>query len=272
MRGASRASLSAAKERLAVGLAAVTAAQANDVGDQLFAVVDLLDREPGLRRSLSDPSRDRAARAGLAQALLAGKISDATLEHVTGLVAARWSEPGDLPDAGEQLAVLAVAEGADKDGQVDELEDELFRFARIVQANPRLRSALSNQFVPADARAGLVSDLVVSKVSDPALRLITQAAAHPRGRSLDAGLESYSDLVAELRQRLVAEVHVAVPLSREQRGRLAAALVAAYEHDVYLNVVVDPELIGGVTVRIGDELVNGSIASRLAELRRGLAA
>jgi F-type H+-transporting ATPase subunit delta len=272
MRGPSRASLSEAKERLAVVLARAQAAQATEVGDQLFAVVHLLDREPGVRRSLSDASRERAARGGLAEALLAGKIAGTTLELVTVLVAGRWSEPGDLPDAAEELAVLAIAEAADKNGQLDELEDELFRFARIVAGSPDLRSALSNQFVPDEARAGLVSELVAGKVSDPALRLISQAAAHPRGRSLDAGLESYAGLVAELRERLIAEVHVAVPLTSEQRGRLAAALVAAYGRDVYLNVVVDQELIGGVTVRVGDELINGSVASRLADLRRRLAA
>jgi F-type H+-transporting ATPase subunit delta len=272
MRGASRASLSAAKERLAAALDGATAAQATEVGDQLFAVVNLLDREPGLRRNLSDSSRERASRTGLAEALLAGKISGTTLDQVTELVAARWSEPGDLAHAADDLAVLAISEAADKEGQLDELEDELFRFSRIVQANAGLRAALSNQFVPAAARAGLVSELVQRKVSGQALRLITQAAAYPRGRSLDTGLEAYANLVAELRERLIAEVHVAVPLTTEQRSRLAAALVAAYGHDVYLNVVVDPDLIGGMTVRVGDELINGSVASKLADLRRRMAA
>jgi F-type H+-transporting ATPase subunit delta len=272
MRGASRASLSAAKERLAAALAGKTAAEASEVGDQLFAVLGLLDREPALRRSLSDPSRDRTARIGLAEALLAGKISAATLDLVTGLVASRWSEPGDLADAIEELAVLAIAEAADKEELLDELEDELFRFGRIAAGTPDLRAALSNQFVPAEGRASLVRELVADKVSEPALRLITQVAAHPRGRSLDGALESYAKLVAELRERLVAEVHVAVPLTDDQRGRLAAALVAAYGHDVHLNVVHDPGLIGGITVRIGDELIDGSVASRLAELRRNLVA
>ncbi|MDR2986505.1 MAG: F0F1 ATP synthase subunit delta [Nocardiopsaceae bacterium] len=272
MRGASRTSLSAAKGQLAGALTDASAAQATEVGNELFAVVGLLDREPGVRRSLSDSSRERAARTGLAQALLAGKVSETTLDLVTELVANRWSGPGDLADAAEELAVVAIAEAADKEDQLDDLEDELFRFSRIVQGNPGLRAALSNQFVPADARASLVTDLVDGKVSDPGLRLITQAAAHPRGRSLDTGLEAYANLAAELRERLVAEVHVAVPLTSEQRTRLTAALVAAYGHDVYLNVVVDPELVGGVTVRVGDELINGSVASRLAELRRSLAA
>ncbi len=272
MRGASRASLSAAKEWLAAALAGSTPAEATQVGDELFAVLDVLDREPGLRRSLSDPSLDRTARIGLAQALFTGRISTTTFELVTVLAGSRWSEPRDLTDASEELAVLAIAEAADGLGLLDDLEDELFRFARIVQANPGLRAALSNQFVPPEGRASLVTALVSGKASGPGLRLITRAAAQPRGRSLDVGLERYAHLAADLRERLVAEVHVVMPLSEEQRARLAAALVSAYGHDVHLNIVHDPELIGGITVRIGDELINGSVASRLAELRRQLAA
>jgi F-type H+-transporting ATPase subunit delta len=272
MRGASRASLSAAKERLSVIMAGGQAAQADETGGELFAVVGLLDREPGLRRALSDPSRDQEARAGLARALLASQLAGPTMELLSGLVTARWSGPGDLADAAEQLAVLAVAEAADREGILDELEDELFRFGRIIAGNPGLRSVMSNQFVPADGRRSVVTDLIAGKVSAAALQLITQAAAYPRGRSLDTGLAMYANLVAELRERLVAEVRVAVPLTTEQRSRLAAALVAAYERDVHLNVVLDPEVVGGMSVRIGDELINGTVASRLADLRRGLAA
>ncbi len=272
MRGTSRASLAAAKQRLGAALAGRTAAQASQLGGELFAVVGLLDSEPGLRRALSDPSRDAAARAGLASGLLRGKVSDATLEQVTALVSERWSAPGDLADAAEEVAVTAIAQAADAQGQLDQTEDDLFRFGRIVQANPALRAVLSNQFASAEGRRGVVNDLVAGKVTDSALTLITQAAGQPRGRSLDASLESYANLAAELRQRLVAEVRVAVPLADEQRGRLAAALVAAYGHDIHLNIVIDPEVLGGMAVRIGDQLINGSVASRLAELRRQLAA
>jgi len=272
MRGASRASLSAAKERLAAALADSTATEASDLGDELFAVVGLLDREPALRRSLSDPAIDAGARSGLAESLLRGKISATALAQVTSLAGERWAESADLADATEELGVLAVCTAADIDGQLDELEDELFRFGRIVGGDPSLRYALSNLFVPPQGRSSLVSDLLEGKVTARTLRLITQAAAYPRGRSMDANLESFSNLAAALRQRLVAEVHVAVPLSPDRRSRLAAALAAAYGHDVHMNVVVDPQLIGGITIRIGDELINGSVASRLAELRRGMAA
>jgi F-type H+-transporting ATPase subunit delta len=272
MRGASRTAVAAAKDRLAAALAGATAAQAVEVGDELFAVVDLLDQEPGLRRSLTDPSRDAAARTGLAQSLLEGKISARTLAQVTGLVGERLSAPGDLADGAEELAVVAIAMSADKQDQLDDLEDELFRFGRIVQASPGLRAALSNQFAAPEARRRIVTDLLTGKVTDGALRLISQGAAHPRGRSLDGTLDSQANLAAALRKRLVAEVRVAVPLSDAQRGRLAAALAAGYGHDVHLNVVLDPEVLGGMSVRIGDQLINGSVASRLAELRRGLAA
>jgi F-type H+-transporting ATPase subunit delta len=272
MRGASRASLAAAKDRLAAAVADASAAQAASLGGELFAVTGLLDREPALRRNLSDASIDAAARSGLAESLLSGKISAAAMTQVTGLAADRWSEPADLADAAEELAVLAICVAADREGQLDEVEDELFRFGRIVGGNPGLRYAFSNLFVPAQGRRSLVTDLLTGKGSEPALVLISQAAAQPRGRSLDASLEFYSNVAAALRERLVAEVHVAAPLSSEQRTKLAALLAQAYGHDVHLNVVIDSELIGGLTVRIGDELINGSVLSRLAELRRELAA
>jgi F-type H+-transporting ATPase subunit delta len=272
MRGASRASLAAAKERLSAALAGGTAAQASEVGDQLFGVVGLFDDSPVLRRALSDPARTATDRIALASGLLTGKVSAITLAQVSGLAGDRWADPVDLADAAEQLAVLAIAEAADRQGQLDELEDQLFRFGRIALANPALRSALSNQFVPAAGRVSVVTELLAGKASGPTLRLISQVAAQPRGRSLDAGLQAYANLAAELRQRLVAEVRVATALTDAQRARLAAALTATYGRAVHLNVVLDPSVLGGLSVRIGDELITGSVASRLAELRRDVAA
>jgi F-type H+-transporting ATPase subunit delta len=267
MRGASRASLAEAKEQLA-GLGE----DVSRVGDELFAVTTLLDREAALRRLLSDPARGAAARRALTAELLRGRVSEQTLELVTGLAGARWSEPGDLADAAEQLAVLAVAETADAAGTLDELEDELFRFGRVVNAEPELRAILANPFVDAERKRELIGSLLVGKVTPQALRLISQASVYPRGRSLDASLAEYGRLAAERRERVVAEVHVAVGLTADQRRRLAAALAAAYGHDVHLNVVLDPQVIGGMTVRVGDELIDGSMAGRLAGLRRGLVA
>ncbi|HLQ56801.1 MAG TPA: F0F1 ATP synthase subunit delta [Streptosporangiaceae bacterium] len=269
MRGASRASLAEARERL---WASDVGEHAGQLGDELFGVAGVLDREPRFCRMLSDPSRPADAKAALAETVLRGKVSAATLEVVTGLARSHWSAPRDLADAAEQLAVLAIVEGADAEGTLDELEDELFRFGRIVDAEPDLRVALSSPFVDPERKQQLLDALLAGQVTPSALRLITEAAFHPRGRSLDRSLGEYAGLAAQRRERLVAEVHVAAELSEEQRGRLAAALAAAYGHDVHLNVVLDPEVIGGMSVRIADELIDGSLATRLAALRRRLAA
>jgi F-type H+-transporting ATPase subunit delta len=270
VRGSSRASLALAKERLTEILAG--GAGPGQLGDEMFAVTGLLDSEPKLRRTLADPTRETRAKEGLVRQLLAGRIGAPALELVSALAGERWSEPADLADAAEELAVLAIVEVAEREGSLDDVEDELFRFGRVVNAEPELRATLSNPFFPADRKRGLLNALLGGKVTGPAMRLVTQAAVQPRGRSLDASLDEFAHLAAERRERLVAEVHVATALTAEQRRRLAAALAAAYGHDVHLNVVLDPQVIGGMSVQIAGEIIDGSTASRLAELRRRLAA
>jgi F-type H+-transporting ATPase subunit delta len=270
MRGASRASLTQARERLAEVLAGDV--DPGQLGDELFAVTGLLDDEAGLRRTLSDPTQPAAAKTGVVQALLGGKVAAPTLELVSALVSERWSEPADLPDATEELAVLAVVEMAERDGQLDELEDELFRFGRVVNGDAGLRAALSNPFFPAEGKRELLETLLGGKVTPATMRLVTQAAVQARGRSLDASLEEYARLAAERRERLVAEVHVAIALTAEQRRQLVAALTSSYGRDVHLNIVLDPKVIGGMSVQIAGELIDGTVASRLAGLRRRLAA
>jgi len=269
MRGMSRASLAEVEERLE----SLTASQqaAATLGDELFAVAGLLASQSVLRRALGDPSRPAEARSALATAVLARKVSDDASGLVAAVAAARWSAPGDLTDAVEQLAVQAIVAAAEQEGRLDELEDELFRFGRVVVSQPELRIALTNPFVAADAKRRLLDGLLADKVTPEALRLITQAAVNPLGRSLDVSLEEYARLAARRRERLVAEVHVAVPLNDQQRARLAASLAAAYGHQVHLNVVLDPKVAGGMTVRIGDELIDGSVATRLAAAGRQLA-
>lgn len=272
MRGASRASLADARERLHAAMAGSGAEQGIAVGTELFAVTGLLDSDPGLCRVLSDPARSGSDRAGLARTLLDGKISAAALDQVTGLVHARWSESGELADAAEVLAVIAVVIAAEASGELDDVEDELFRFGRVVQASPDLRTALANQFIPADRKRDLIRGLLGGKVTAPTMTLVSQAAAAPRGRGMDVTLAKYGNIAADQRHRLVAEVHAAVPLTGEQRGRLAQVLAATYGRQVHLNVVLDPAVIGGMSVRIGDELINGSMSSKLADLKRNLAA
>jgi F-type H+-transporting ATPase subunit delta len=269
MRGVSRASLAEVEERLEPLTANPQLSEA--LGDELFGVAGLLATQSVLRRALSDPSRRPEQRSTLARSLLAGKVRQETTDLVAAVAAARWSAPGDLTDAVEQLAVQALVAAAEHEGHLDDLEDELFRFGRIVASQPGLRMALTNPFIAAEAKRQLLTGLLADKVTPESLRLITEAAVSPLGRSLDLSLEEYARLAARRRERLVAEVHVAVALTAEQRRKLAAGLTETYGHQVYLNVVLDPRVVGGMTVRVGDELVDASVATRLAEARRRLA-
>ncbi len=270
MRGASRASLATARQQLSA--AVTSAAVARTLGDELFAVAALLDAEPGLRRALTDGSRPADARTGLAQDLLGGRVSEATLDLVATLAAGQWAAPADLSEAAEQLAVLSISAAAERGHHLDDLEDQLFRFGRVVAGAPELRTVLSNRDVPAEYKRGLLDSLLEGKATADARRLIAEAAVYPRGRSLDATLAEYARLAAQWRERLIAVARVAIALTGDQRERLAAALEAVYGHEIHLNVIIDPNLVGGISIQIGDEFIDGSVASRLAELRRRLAA
>jgi len=269
MRGASRASLADASDQLSA--LATTKAIAETMGDELFAVARLLDAEHALRRTLTDPARPEAAKAALIRSLLDGKVSAPTLDLLAGLVSARWSASRDLADAIEELAVQAVTIAAERARQLDDLEDELFRFGRVVAGQPELRLALSDPNLPDERKRGVLGALLGGKATPDAERLITEAVLHPRGRSLEGSLDAYGKLAAERKQRLVAVVRVASALTEQQQERLGAALAAIYGHDVYLNIVLDPQVVGGMSVQVGDEFIDASVASRLESLRRRLA-
>ena len=141
MRGASRASY--ASLRNALGVVAVGPATSEQIGDQLFAVVRLLDNEHGLRRALADATKPAAEKADVARRLLHGRVSEATEGLVADAAAAQWATPGDFADALEQLAIEALTMSAQYGGSLDDLEDDLFRFGRVVSGQAGLRSALT---------------------------------------------------------------------------------------------------------------------------------
>ncbi len=267
MNGASREALASARSRLD-GLSADD--QLLGTAESLFAVSALLGREGGLRRALSDPSMPTGSKTGLLDTLLAGQVDASSLELLHAVVSSRWSEPADLVDGLEILAVAALFIAAEADGALDDIEDELFRFARVVDREPRLRAALTDTSVAADRRVALVSDLLAQRAHPTTIRLVRQIVTEPRGRTLDRALEDYARLAAQQRSRVVARVRSAVPLTEEQSRRLAAALGRIYGHPVDLQVDIDPQVLGGISVRVGDELIDGTVAGRLEAARRGL--
>jgi F-type H+-transporting ATPase subunit delta len=270
MNGASREALAAARERLDA-LADNASVDAAKLAEELAAVTGLLDREGSLRRALTDPAQQGEAKAGLVRAVLGGQVGEETLDLVADMVRSRWSQPRDLTDALEELSYGADLIAAERADHLDDVEDELFRFGRIVSGSSELRAALTDRAAGAQAKAGLLHSLLGGRVNPVTERVAVRLVTHPRGRSLEAGIDALSKLAAARRNRTVAVVVSAVPLSDRQKQRLGAALAKIYGRQVHLNLDVDPAVLGGITVRVGDEVIDGTIADRLEEASRRMA-
>lgn len=247
------------------------AARVMTVADEVLAVADLLRRERRLRRVLSDPARSGTDRRELLRTVLSGKIGEDALDLLGTLVSARWTTPGALLTAVERLGVDALLTGADRAGELADLEDELFRFSQIVSGDNRLAAALGDSSADVARRAELLRDLLDGKVKPATLRLAQLALAGFGGRGLTASLIRMVELAAAKRDQSVAYVTSAVPLTDADEQRLAGRLSEMYGRDVAVKIDVDPKIIGGMRVKVGSDLYDGTIARRLAEARTAFA-
>jgi F-type H+-transporting ATPase subunit delta len=271
MAGASREALSAVRQRLTSLRAELPdAAGITGVAEGLLSVVQLLDREGNLRRTLGDPALPASAKGALVEGLLANQVDPLALGLVKDVVGQRWSSARDLVDAIEVLGVTAVFLVADADGSLDRTEDELFRFARTVAREPELRAVLTDRGLENERKQSLIDGLIGDKVTSATKRIVEALVVTPRGRTLEDGLKDYADLAADVRGRTLATITSAVALDEGQRQRLAASLSAQLGRDVALQVEIDPKVVGGVVVQVGDEVIDGSTRNRLAEARRSL--
>ena len=269
MQGASRVALSAARTRLSTLSGTLPdAAGVGGIAEGLFGVVRLLDREGHLRRTLGDPITPTRAKEQLLDGLLGSQLDPLAMTVLKEAVGQRWSSARDLVDALEVLAVTAVFLVADADGTLDDVEDELFRFARTVAREPALRAVLTDRSLAEGHKRALVGGLLADKVKPATLRIVDALVLAPRGRTLEDGLEDFAALAADVRQRTLATVTAAIALDAGQQQRLAAALSRQLGRAVQLQVEVDPTVVGGVVVKVGDEVIDGSTVHRLAEARR----
>ena len=270
MQSASRESLAEATKRLDAHVDSVAAADLATLGDDLFAVLRLIVSEPALRRHLADPAVPAASRTHLADQLLSGKIGRTALDVVSDTVSARWSRSADLEDAIEALARRATLGVAEKDGSLDEVEDQLFRVGRILDREPHLAQLVGDRTQPVEGRVRLLKQVLGNKVSPVTATLLEQAVRVPQGRSLDRAAEELAELAAARRDRSVAHVRTPVRLSPTQEQQLTESLTRVYGRPISLQVELDESLIGGLVVNVGDELIDGSVASRIAAARRSL--
>lgn len=260
MIGSSRESLSACREGLdgrrgEAGFATLS-------GD-LFAVASVLGAESTLRSVLADSGQPHSVREALVRQVFGGKVSDLAIDILVMVVGRRWAEDLDLVLALEQLADQAAFAVADADGSLESTEEELFLFGRAVDASPQLQMALTDPAQTAATKAAIVESLLRDRTTAATREVLGYAVGHLHGRRIDSVIDELCGLAADQRQRVVAEIRVAAPLADDQKRRLEQALSKLKGRTVRLNVAVDPSVLGGVHVRIGDEVIDGTVSSRL---------
>jgi F-type H+-transporting ATPase subunit delta len=267
--GSSRQSLVAARAKLDAAVKGATADSAAKLSSELFLAAEVLASNVPLRRAFADMSRDAASKETLVKDLFGKTLGSAALTVLTDVATLRWSAGGDIVHVLEQLAIEAEGTAANINGELDRVEDELFEISRVIAENFELRKALVGPGTTS-AKSTLVSDVLGKRASESTVRLAAALVTSLRGRSIEAGFADYLSALANRRNRLIANVRVAATITDTQKVRLAQAIEKQVGQPIRVNIQVDPTLIGGVSVKFADELVDGSISNRLAGAGRAL--
>src|SRR5829696_7789926 len=259
------------KDRLTREPRVSTAEELTALADELFAVARLLAGQITLRRSLSDPAGKPDDRAALANRLFASRLSPAALDLVETVARQRWSRPPDLVEAFMALGTEAALDAADARGELENVEDELFRFGRIVGGDRELARILSDRKNPAAGTTALLDRLLSGRVSPVTGQLLRNVLTGPHAGHAETTIERLSDVASRRGGQSVARVTTAVALTAAQEQRLSQVLGRIYGRTIGLQVTVDPSVLGGLIVQVGDEVIDGSIAHRLEAAERRLA-
>lgn len=267
--GSSRESLKASRAMLDAAVKGATQETASQLCTELFSCAQVLAGSIALRRAITDPSRDSASKVALVSEIFSKSINAKALEIITSIASLRWSSSADLVPVIEQLAIEAQGSAANIVGELDRVEDEFFAVSQAISGSFELRKALTTTGAD-EAKAALVAQLLGKDYTDSTRTLVSHLVGNLRGRSIEAAFEDYFFALAARRNRLIALVQVATPLTDAQRERLATLLSAQVGQPVRVNVEVDPSVVGGVSVRFGDEIIDGTISNRLAGAGRAL--
>jgi F-type H+-transporting ATPase subunit delta len=283
---------------------------ATQLAGELAELVRVLEQADELRWALTDSSVATSQRRAIVEELLTGKLGDLAVrlasfvvgvtspgdtveclswvaDFIAGLPAQPAQSPADYvlgldeeaigPTAGRHATrarvsgyAAAIFASLRAEGRLEEIEDELFRFARVVETNGELRRALSDWGIPARIRAAVAVDLLRSKCDPVTSALVAFAIRAGGAGSLVAMLDWLVERAAQERNGRVGELRVAVPVQAEQSERLRRAVSRAVGHDVELREVVDPSVIGGAQVTVGDLVVDGTVRRKLALARTDL--
>lgn len=266
MRSSSRVALTNLSDRFSTIAKDLDNKGLSALSSELVSVAQMLDREIVVTRYLTVPSEDGAPRVQLLERLLSGKVGETTLDVLRSAVSERWSANSDLIDAIEHISRQALLEVADREDKVAEVEEQLFRFSRILDAQPRLAILLGDYAVPVEGRVNLlrkVLDSASGRVDPIVQSLLIQTVELLRGQPAEEAIQFLAEVAVARRGEVVAQVGAAAELSDAQRTRLTEVLTRIYGNPVAVQVQIDAELLGGLLIAVSDEVIDGTLASRL---------
>ncbi|MCP1387311.1 F0F1 ATP synthase subunit delta [Corynebacterium sp. TA-R-1] len=246
-------------------------AVAAQVGTELFLIVDQLDAERSLRVAVADPSLEASQREGIIGDVFGAKVAEPTKHIITTAAAQEWSTPREFRTGLVNLGRHALMRGAQEQGQLEQVEDELYQLSVLLESEKELTQHLSDRTATAAQKRGLLASVIYGKVSMFTEALALQVIGRPEHNPVD-DLAALAEQVAELRGKAVARVVAAEELSPSQREALAQKLENIYGREMAIHAEVDPSLLGGMIVRVGDEEIDGSTRGKLTRLRTDLAA
>lgn len=260
---------SATRESVSAAIAVLGALPSVDLdtGEQLLAAALVVDGEARLRAALADDGADPADRISIVEAIF-GAYTPSARTVLASLATSRWSSSDDLVAGIEQLGIMAVASSAPHSVSIN---DELFALTTAISSNAELELALGSKLGSVQGKISLVGTLLESRASRQTIAIVGALLAQPRGRRIAELIRYAAALVAEQGGFTIATVTVATALNAAQTERLEKALAVQRDGAIRINQVIDPDIIGGMRVQVGGEVIDGTIANRLTDLRLRLA-
>ncbi|MFC0673412.1 F0F1 ATP synthase subunit delta [Brachybacterium hainanense] len=238
--------------------------------DELFAIADAIDSSNQLVRLLSDSGRDAEVKEAAVRTLLTGRVGQVAFGLALEVVRRRWSEQEDILDALEELGVLALLDQADREGVLGQVEEELFQTSRVIDDSAELSSAFDDAREDPAVRGAVVANLLERSAHRLTLALARRAVSRRSELKPARRVREFAEFASERRSRLLAVVESSRPLDAQQVSRLGAVLARTYGREVQMNLEVNPDVVGGLRIHVGDDLFDATVLARLAQARAHL--
>lgn len=233
-----------------------------DEAREVLAAARLIESNGQLQTALTDSVASQDARAALAERIF-GQLSSTARGVIASAARGRWSKPADIVDTLEAVGIQLMAKSAD----ARVVGDELAQFAKTVSTAPELELALSDQRATGEAKASITDRLLSGKAKEQTVSIVNHLVRSPRGRRIRALLSIAQQQVAEATGESLATVTTAKALPADQVSRLTEGLQRKYGRQLRLAQVIDPTIIGGLRVTVGDDVIDGTIRSKYNDLR-----